>query len=330
VIVLSISHSLGSPADFYNAMCSLVEWQTADYRFSIKGHPMSRREPFRAGQFYEGAPTACREHAEQLIREAEGASGLPETLFGGIVPHAGWVFSGTLAARTLAALHASRPLKTVILFGADHTGSVTLGEVYDSGSWATPVGDVPVDESVAAALIESSDLLRSNPRAHDREHSLEVQVPLLHVLAPEAKIVPIAVPPTETAIEIGRAVGKKLSQDDDALPRIVGSTDLTHHGGHFPSPGGRGQAGIQWSVDNDRRMIDLIARMRDAEIIEEARQRGNACGAGAIAATVAACRQLGASQGHLLEYTNSQEVMSEMYPSQTDDTTVGYASIVFG
>ena len=81
---------------------------------------------------------------------------------------------------------------------------------------------------------------------------------------------------------------------------------------------------------NDRRMLDLIEALAAEKIIPEAELHGNACGAGAIAATVAACRQLGAKMGFTVEYTNSYKVIHEVYPSDRDDTTVGYASVVFG
>ena len=84
-----------------------------------------------------------------------------------------------------------------------------------------------------------------------------------------------------------------------------------------------------WSVANDRRMLSLIEQMSAEKIISEATKRGNACGAGAIAACVAACRQMGATAGHCIEYTNSYNVVRAMYPNESDDTTVGYASVVF-
>jgi len=238
------------------------------------------------------------------------------------------MYSGALAARTFRALCAAGAPQTFVLLGADHTGMVEKGEVYDCGVWRTPLGDVAVDEELAGALVDAGEALRPNPGAHVHEHSLEVQVPLLQVLAPAAKIVPIAVPPTELAVEIGRAIGRTLAGRGGGVP-VVGSTDLTHHGGHFSAPGGRGEAGERWTRANDRRMLDLIEGMRAEEVVPEAARRHNACGAGAIAAAVAACREMGATRGVCLRYTNSYEVIHEMYPDEPDDTTVGYASVVF-
>jgi len=289
---------------------------------------MNIRYPLVAGSFYEASSSSCRHHAVKLLETVELAPELPAKLFGGLVPHAGWTYSGAVAARTFKALASAGGLETVVLFGADHTGSVRKGEVFDSGVWRSPIGETAIDTELAEALLASADCLRSNPRAHEHEHSLEVQLPLLQAVAPSAKVVPIAVPPTDLAVRIGRAVGTTLARRFPRA-RVVGSTDLTHHGGHFPAPGGRGQAGEQWTTRNDRRMIDLIESLAEDEIIAEAEARQNACGAGAIAAAVAACKRMGATRGICLEYTNSYRVIHALFPDEPDDTTVGYASIVF-
>ena len=279
--------------------------------------------------FYESSPSSCRHHAQKLLDAAEWPDDLPDRLYGGLVPHAGWVYSGRLAAMTFKALASRREVGTVVLFGAVHHPGVRAGEVYDSGVWQSPLGEVAIDQELAAAVVAADENLRANPRAHAEEHSIEVQIPLVQVACPGAKIVPIAVPPADFAARIGRAVGRVIAE---RFPQavVVGSTDLTHHGGgRFPAPGGRGEQGVRWTVDNDRRMLDLVEAMRAEQIVPEARERMNACGAGAIAATIAAAAELGATKGILLEYTNCHEVLKQLYPGQTDDTTIGYASVVF-
>jgi AmmeMemoRadiSam system protein B len=289
---------------------------------------MNIRHPARAGQFYEASPSSCALHAGKLLDAVSPPEDLPDVLYGGLVPHAGWMYSGEVASLTLLALHSRRPLRRVVLLGADHTGSARAGEVYPNGVWRTPLGDAAVDEELAAALLEAGPELRANPRAHEMEHSIEVQVPLIQQLAPQCRIVPIMVPPTAAAAGIGELIGGVLAERFEGAV-VVGSTDLTHHAGHFPAPGGRGAAGEQWSRQNDRRLLDLIESMSADSIVPEADERGNACGAGAIAATVAACRRMGATRGICLQYTNSYEVIRRIFPGETDDTTVGYASVVF-
>jgi AmmeMemoRadiSam system protein B len=273
------------------------------------------------------AVIACRRSAEELLAQATVLPSLPNVLYGGIVPHAGWVYSGRVAATTFKALAGSGEAAAFVLLGADHFVTADQGEVFYRGTWQTPVGDLEVDEELAKAILASSASLRGNPGAHQREHSLEVQLPLIKVLCPQARIVPIAVPPTTLALDVGRAVGRVLVGRPDVF--VVGSTDLTHHGGHFPAPGGHGPKGAAWTAANDRRMIDLMDAVAEDRVITEAETRSNACGAGAIAATIAACRKMGATRGLCLAYTNSYEIVHAASPSDPDDTTVGYASVVF-
>ncbi len=292
---------------------------------------MKVRQPFRAGSFYEASPTVCRAEAAEILDSAVLPDDLPEKLYGGIVPHAGWMYSGKLAAVTFKALARGARPPTVVLLGADHCGTARGGEVYDRGAWASPLGEVDIDEPLAEAILAGSDLL-ANPAAHAQEHSLEVQVPFIQVLWPGASIVPILVAPSARAVAIGESIGRaaaSVAAAQDWPIVIVGSTDLTHHGGHFPSPGGKGRVGVEWTVANDRRMIDLMEQMVAEAIVTESAARQNACGAGAVAATIAACRAMGATTGRCLEYDNSYEITHRLFPGQADDTTVGYASVVF-
>ncbi len=289
---------------------------------------MNIRYPVQAGAFYESSAASCRHHAQKLINQAVVPNDLDDRLFGGIVPHAGWVYSGPLAAQVFKALTRER-VRTIVLLGTDHVGVAEVGEVYDSGVWRTPLGDATVDSELAKELVQAAgDVLRSNPQAHSREHSIEVQVPIVQVSAPSAGIVPITVPPTPMAVEIGLGIGKALAGMEDV--KVVASSDMTHHGGgRFPSPGGRGAAGEEWARGNDRRLLDIIERLDAAEIVPEAHEHQNSCGAGAIAAAIGACKRMGATRSVLLDYTTSYEVMHRLYPDDPDDTTVGYASVVF-
>ncbi len=289
---------------------------------------MTMREPIRAGSFYSESPEGCREDAMELLEIADVPMNLPDNLYGGIVPHAGWVYSGRIAARTLKCLNQVNPLQTVVLLGADHTGVVELGEVYHSGSWITPMGQLTIDTEAAAAVLAEGKMLRPNEQAHAYEHSIEIQIPMLQVLCPDVQILPIAVPPTSLAVDIGTAIATALLKLKRPFA-IVGSTDLTHHGGHFPSPGGYGETGVQYAVDNDERMIALIKNMDARQVILEAQHHHNACGAGAIAAAISACHHMGATRGRCLEYTNSYEITRALSPNTKDYTTVGYASIIF-
>ena len=292
------------------------------------------RTPYRAGSFYEADPAACRRSAQALVDEAVLPPDLPPAPVGGLVPHAGWVFSGKTAALTFKALAAGGRLEHVILLGSDHWGVSPAAAVYDQGAWQTPLGDLPVDEQLAAALLKECPVLRAQPQAHAREHSIEVQLPILQVLSPQARIVPISVPPGAQSAEIGRVIGLAVKRLAAARPAwakvgVVGSTDLTHYGLQYGfTPGGTGRTGLDWARDNDRRILKLIETMQAERIVPECSARRNACGGGAIAATIAACAALGAARGLCLEYVTSADVMDRVYHQRADDA-VGYAAVVF-
>ena len=286
------------------------------------------RRPYRAGSFYPDDAPRCRAEAEALIQAAQVPADIPRTLHGGLVPHAGWAFSGRTAAVLLKALAGVDRLNRLVLLGADHWGTAGGGALYDQGAWETPLGQVPIDEELSAALAESVPALRRDPNAHAREHSIEVQLPLVRILCPVARIVPILIAPDDAAVDTGRAIGKTLNESfPDA--GVVGSTDLTHYGPSYGlTPAGVGSPGMQWARDNDRRILELIKSMRPDAVIGEASARLNACGAGAIAATMAACAAMGATRGACLEYCGSDDVMMDLYGQRAQDR-VGYAAVAF-
>lgn len=287
-----------------------------------------KRQPYRAGSFYEAGEDTCRRSARKILDEAALPEDLPENLFGGLVPHAGWVFSGLTAAMTLKALAKRDRLKRVVIFGADHWGTSAGAAVYDKDAWLTPTGEVPIDEDLAGALLVNCSLLRADTEAHSREHSIEVQLPLMQAACDDVQIVPIIISPSPNAVRTGREIGKVLARDfPDAT--VLGSTDLTHYGPQYGfTPGSTGSAGLEWANQNDARVLKLIKSMEAEKIVAETAAHQSACGGGAIAATIAACSAMGATTGRTLKYTTSAEVMREVYSQRSDDS-VGYAAVVF-
>jgi len=253
---------------------------------------------------------------------------LPRPIVAGIVPHAGWVYSGPVAAKVFAAIQAQGSPETVVLVSADHRWGSPLAALYGSGAWLTPLGEILVDEELAEVVLrEGKGLIEDAPEAHSGEHSAEVQVPFVQHLFPQARILPILVSPTERAVRVGETLAQAVREAGKPVV-IVGTTDLTHYGAMFYgfAPAGTGERALAWARANDERILRLMLEMRAEEIVPEAETHHNACGGGAIAATVAAARALGARRGVLLEYTNSHFVM----PRGPATDFVGYAAIVFG
>jgi AmmeMemoRadiSam system protein B len=244
----------------------------------------------------------------------------------GIVPHAGWQYSGAVAAKVFASIRAQRQPDTFVILGAVHRWAGING-VYARGAWITPLGPVRIDEELAARILEESlGWTVEDPNAHHGEHSIEVEVPLIKHLFPDARIVPVAVNPDSRAIPLGQQIGRTL-QNHGADAVVIGSSDLTHYGDNYGfTPAGFGARAHRWMKDNDERILRLVEAMSDSEIPEEARRHRNACGAGAIAATIAAARVLGAARGQVLEHTTSHDVI----PQGEFRMAVGYAAVLFG
>jgi AmmeMemoRadiSam system protein B len=284
------------------------------------------RRPVVAGQFYPGNRTSCVRQIEQCL-PAEPSPDVPAKIVAGLVPHAGWAYSGAVAAKVFAAIDAQGLPETFVLLSAAHRWGAPHLAVYASGSWSTPLGEVEVDEELATAILEAgAGLLTDSPEAHSGEHSAEVQVPFIQHLFPEAKILPILLPPSADAARAGKVIGQAVSAAQKCVA-VVGTTDLTHYGRAYYgfAPAGTGEQALEWVRTNDERVINLILDMQAEEIVTETEANHNACGGGAIAGTVAAARTMGAEKGHLLEYTTSHHVM----PRGPATDFVGYAAIVF-
>ena len=282
------------------------------------------RPAFAIG-FYPGEPGRCSRLLDELTDVAL-PDDLPATPLGGLVPHAGWVYSGPTAARLWVALaRAEQPPEVVVLLGAVHVRGVWRPTVYSGDAWETPEGPVPVDRTLADAIVRADDLVGSGTAEHDTEHSLEVQVPFVRRLLPDVPIVPIAVPADRRAVELGARIAAAVRADGRRVA-VVASSDLTHYGARYGfAPGGGGEAGLAWSRDNDARLVERTLNFDAPGVLEEAATRHSACGAGALAACIAAVRQLGAREAHLLHQTTSYDVR----PVGPPDLTVGYASILF-
>jgi MEMO1 family protein len=184
---------------------------------------MSVRPSAVAGMFYDARP-------QQLERDVRGylAPGVgSEAAFGAIVPHAGFVYSGPVAGAVYARLKI--PPTTVILC-PNHTGRGAPAALDPSDSWSTPLGEVGVDRRLAQRLLALSPSLREDAEAHRREHSLEVQLPFLQVLRPDARFVPICMGEPDLALcrEVGMALAALCAEEKEP-PLLLASSDMNHY-----------------------------------------------------------------------------------------------------
>ena len=271
---------------------------------------MGTRKPIVAGQFYPADRKSCLEEIEECLAGHSINKPLPKEIVAGIVPHAGWMFSGSLAALVFAAIQRRhKKVDTFVIFGAAHGYYGSKPAVDDNVFWETPLGNVAIDQVLAELLLDEKSLVRDSP-AHRREHSIEVQVPFIKHLFGEAKILPIIVPPNDQAISLGESLAQ-IDIPADKKVVYIASTDLTHYGPRYGFvPMGAGAEGLDWAGNvNDQQFIDLALRLEAKELLASAAENCNACGAGAAAAAVAAAKKLGKTAGALLAKTNSNEVM---------------------
>jgi len=290
---------------------------------------MDRRQPAVAGQFYS-AGQACLTDLEQCLPTEPLDVDLPRPIVAGIVPHAGWGFSGDMAGLVFSAIkQTSEEVDTFVIFGAAHRYLGSRAAMYDRGSWLTPLGEIAIDGELSGAIAKI-DYVEVDPGAHRAEHSIEVQVPFIQHLFSSAGIVPIMVPAAPFAVELGEAIGGIIADAKDKHIVCIGSTDLTHYGPQYGfCPAGAGSDGLRWAKEvNDRAFIDLAVNMEAQKLLETSVEKGNACGPGAAAAAVASAAKLGRTKGVLLGHKHSNEVMKTKYGRSSSDS-VGYAAIVF-
>lgn len=294
---------------------------------------MAIRSPIAAGRFYEASTQDCLAYLQQMMPKQ-----LPEPvtelvravrILGGVVPHAGWTFSGEVASKVFWTIQKCQKVDTFVIFGAIHIMHTPVALLYNEGQWETPLGHIDIDEDLGRQILHAAgDWMRVDCVGHNSEHSIEVEVPIIQHLFPSAKIVPIMTPPAAGAVQMGRAVAEVVETSKKEIVCIA-STDLTHYGPSYGyTPMGAGGKAVQWAKDqNDRYFIDLILSLQADQLVETAQMYQNACGAGAVAATVAAVKDLGATEGVLLEHATSAEIMAEKFHQDSLDS-VGYAAII--
>ncbi|MHC4636867.1 MAG: AmmeMemoRadiSam system protein B [Planctomycetota bacterium] len=290
---------------------------------------MQTRKAIVAGQFYPGRHSSCVDEISQCLAEKTVPADLPETIVAGIVPHAGWTFSGALAAMVFSAIKTRHEkVDTFVIFGAAHSYYGPAPAVYDRGYWNTPLGDAAVDEDMAKSVTDGSTAVCDN-EAHGYEHSIEVQIPFIQYLFPEAKILPILTPPSAQVISMGREVGDIIAEDKEKTYVCIGSTDLTHYGPRYGfTPMGASAEGLKWATEvNDKRFIDFALKLEPEKLLADSAENLNACGPGAAAAAITAAMTLGKTKGMLLDHTNSNKIM-EQKNNISSSESVGYAAII--
>jgi len=277
---------------------------------------MQIRTPAVAGMFYPKTQQELKTTIKDCFLHDYGPGKLPSSprdgkIFGVICPHAGYMYSGPVAAHSFYAISSLKP-DLVIIIGPNHYGLGCNVATMREGVWRTPLGDVEVDTDAAIEINKNSKLIELDFLSHSRDHSLEVQLPMLQeIYSHKFKILPIILinQSHNAAREIGLTIAEMIKGKNAV---IIGSSDFTHYEEN------------EFAHKQDKSLIEPILKLdvdKFYRILEE--KQVSACGYGAIASTMIACKDLGATRGTLLKYATSGDVTGDK------GQVVGYGSIVF-
>jgi hypothetical protein len=279
------------------------------------------RKAVFAGSWYPSSAAECEREIAGFLAEGKNLNPPDRELVGGIVPHAGWYFSGSIACNVIHYLKGQDTTDVVVIFGM-HLHADSPCYIMPEGAWETPFGEIPVEETLANEIAQKFSFTLETPERFTQDNTVELQLPFIKYFFKDAKIVAIGVPPHKNSLEIGRAV-VEISKRLGLRVKVIGSTDLTHYGANYGFVSkGSGEQAVDWvRNENDRRVIDAMLALEPEKIITEARSSQNACCAGAAATAIETAKHLGADRADELAYTTS-------YDKSPGDSFVGYVGIV--
>ncbi len=263
------------------------------------------RPPAVAGRFYPSDP---QELAHQIGEYVSGATKKARAL-GCVVPHAGYMYSGGVAGAVYSALEI--PARCILL-GPRHYPQGQPMAILSEGCFETPLGEARIDAALAGELARACPLLREDAVAHEREHSLEVQLPFLQQIAGDFRFVPVVLATDRYGAmeELGRAVAAVVKAQSEPV-LVIASSDMNHYESDAITRA------------KDRRAIERVLALDPRGLYDTVRREGiTMCGYAATVAMLVAVRELGAKEATLVRYATSGDVTGER------DEVVGYAGIV--
>ena len=280
---------------------------------------MKIRRPSQAGMFYAGNPEDLKKQIEKCFLHKFGPGKIPKAaedgprkIIGLVCPHAGYMYSGPIAAHAYYRLAIDGKPETFVIMGPNHMGYGSAIALMNEGVWRTPLGDIEIDYDTASKILRASELIDIDDTAHKYEHSIEVQLPFLQYLyGSEFKFVPIAflMQDIESCREVGKALAKALGGRNAV---IIASTDMTHYEPH------------EQASRKDRLALNAVEKMDEEEFYSTVESyRISACGYGPVIALIVASKLLGAKKAEILCYKTSGDIVGDY------SSVVGYASACF-
>ena len=237
-----------------------------------------------------------------------------------IAPHAGWYYSGRIAARAMASLR--RDVETLVVIGGHLPGNAPPLFAMEDGV-STPLGGMVIDTELRAALHQQIG------GQEDRypDNTIEVLLPMARFFCPDASLLWVRLPADIASFEAGKAIAAAAS-DLGRNIAVVASTDLTHYGTNYGfTPHGKGPNALAWVRDvNDRGFIDAVESGDPAAVLERAKEDSSSCSAGAVLGVMGFAAATGLGPARLIAYGTSADVEES---EEVPDSFVGYAAFVF-
>ncbi len=276
------------------------------------------RTPAVAGTFYEGTKKALLKQIEDCYTHPLGPGKLPTLsskkegkIMGLVSPHAGYLYSGPVAAWGFYQIVRKEIPEVVVILGPNHRGFGAGVAIAGKGRWQTPLGESQIEQQLAGKIMGLSPFIREDEKAHQREHSLEVQLPFLQYSYGERfKIVPICMMQQDqsTSQKVGETLSEVLKGKNSL---IIASTDFTHY---QPK---------ETAERQDKKALEAILSLSPKGLTRAvSRYRISMCGSGPVMAMLTATTLLGAKKATLLKYATSGDITGDY------EAVVGYASVI--
>ena len=275
------------------------------------------RKPAVAGSFYDGSAAGLRRQIEDCFKHPLGPGALPGSarvverrILGLVSPHAGYIYSGPVAANGFFQIAAEGKPQTVVILGPNHRGLGAAVAVGGQDAWQTPLGSVEIDVEVGQAIVSATRWARLDDLAHSMEHSIEVQVPFLQYIYENGfRIVPISMlrQDWEVSRELGRAVAAALKGKNAV---IIASSDFSHYESQ------------SMASKKDHLALEAILNLEPERLEETVISHSiTMCGPGPVMSMLTACKALGSKKARLLRYATSGDITGD------HSQVVGYASV---
>lgn len=267
------------------------------------------RKSVIAGSWYPGNPSILKKNIESFFESVPDLA-LSAEIVGLIAPHAGYVYSGQVAANAYKLIRGKK-YDVVVVIGPSHRVAFNGVSVFSRGGYETPLGVVPIAEEFAQKIKNASKITTDIPEAHRQEHSVEIQIPFLQVALGEFPFVPLVIgnQNMDTCQELAAAIYETV-RDKKIL--IVGSSDLSHFYNYNTA---KKMDAVALGYMKNCDAVGLLQAMEDGKV--------EACGGGPMAVTMLVAHMMKADKAHLLKYANSGDVTGDK------SSVVGYASAVY-